>query len=81
MQTKIWKDNKNINCNNCGKQNHIAKRCNVPITSYGIIMLKIKNIWLNKFSDNVIKNFFIDKYSSKNINFYKRIWTRTRSTT
>ena len=73
MQTKIWKDNKNINCNNCGKQNHIAKRCNVPITSYGIIMLKIKNIWLNKFSDNVIKNFFIDKYSSKNINFYKNL--------
>jgi len=34
--------NKNSNvCNNCGKQGHQLNQCNLPITSYGIIVFKI----------------------------------------
>jgi hypothetical protein len=38
--------NKNIVCNNCGKYGHTQKQCLEPITSLGIICIKIneKNI-------------------------------------
>lgn len=55
---------KHIICNNCGNCYHIAKKCNEPISSYGMIILKINNKWLNKYSNEDIKNFFIERYSS-----------------
>jgi len=27
-----------IYCNNCGKRGHISKYCNIPITSYGVLL-------------------------------------------
>jgi 8-oxo-dGTP pyrophosphatase MutT (NUDIX family) len=30
--------NKTIYCNNCGKRGHISKNCNIPITSYGVLL-------------------------------------------
>jgi len=38
---------KNIICVNCGKMGHIYKRCNLPITSYGIICIKLDGININ----------------------------------
>ena len=26
-------------CNNCGKQGHISRECNEPITSYGVLLI------------------------------------------
>ena len=40
--------NKNIVCNNCGKFGHTQKQCNEPITSLGIICIKIKEDQTNK---------------------------------
>lgn len=60
------KKNKLFYCNNCGLPSHMAKKCNQPILSYGLIILKIKNTWLNKFNNDLIKYFFIDKYSNIN---------------
>jgi len=59
-----WRNNKlkKIFCNNCGKVDHIAKKCLEPITSCGLIILKIKNNMTNKMDINSIKNFFIQKY-------------------
>lgn len=35
-------DKKNIPCSNCGKYNHVYKKCDDPITSLGIIAFKIE---------------------------------------
>ena len=35
--------NKNMNCNNCGKQGHMFHQCKIPITSYGIILFRIND--------------------------------------
>ena len=40
--------NKNIVCNNCGKFGHTQKQCTEPITSIGIICIKIN-------ADNIVK--------------------------
>ena len=29
-------------CNNCGKQGHISKDCNKPITSYGVLLFVLE---------------------------------------
>jgi len=34
---------KNNVCNNCGKQGHLFHQCKLPITSYGIILFRIKD--------------------------------------
>jgi 8-oxo-dGTP pyrophosphatase MutT (NUDIX family) len=34
---------KNNICNNCGKQGHLFHQCKLPITSYGIILYRIKD--------------------------------------
>jgi len=30
-------------CNNCGKYGHLYHQCKTPITSFGIIVFRIKN--------------------------------------
>ena len=66
-------EKKLIYCNNCGLPSHLAKKCNQPILSYGLIILRIKNMWLNKFNNELIKYFFINKYTNNNNNNYKHI--------
>ena len=57
---KVYKLNKF--CGNCGKSGHVYKNCNDPITSYGIITIKINNILeTDLLSLNTM-------FSSKNIN-------------
>jgi len=34
---------KHINCTNCGKNGHLYKNCNQPITSFGVILVSINN--------------------------------------
>jgi len=56
-----WRYNKikKIYCNNCGRYDHITKKCLEPITSYGLIILKLKSNLMNNMD---IKEFFIQKY-------------------
>jgi 8-oxo-dGTP pyrophosphatase MutT (NUDIX family) len=35
---------KNFYCINCGKDGHLSKNCDIPITSYGVILLQFENI-------------------------------------
>ena len=50
--------NKNIVCNNCGKFGHTQKQCNEPITSLGVICIKL--------SDNEIKKCINDYCTEQN---------------
>ena len=61
-------------CNNCGKIGHNAKTCTEPITSCGIICIKIKKISMQKF-ENFLYNKFIDiqDYNYKNLNSLNKI--------
>jgi 8-oxo-dGTP pyrophosphatase MutT (NUDIX family) len=34
---------KNNVCNNCGKQGHLFHQCKLPITSYGVILFRVKD--------------------------------------
>ncbi len=45
----------NMNCNNCGSSSHIFKQCDLPICSYGIILLHLD------IDDDLIKNKIIEK--------------------
>ena len=58
-----WRNNKikRIYCTNCGKYDHISKKCHEPIISYGLIVIKLKSNW-NNIDINNIKDFFITKY-------------------
>jgi 8-oxo-dGTP pyrophosphatase MutT (NUDIX family) len=76
-----WRKKENVYCNNCGKIGHIYKRCYDPITSYGIICIKLNNIdiydfYYNKykFPDNSqqLKNICINKYIQKNLSCNNR---------
>ena len=40
---KHRKKNNNLYCMNCGLSGHNYKHCNVPITSYGIILLDLNS--------------------------------------
>ena len=52
--------NKNIVCNNCGKFGHTQKQCNEPITSLGIICLKINEVNKNKCMDKLVHHDIFD---------------------
>ena len=46
MQVKYDLDdemNKNNICNNCNKIGHLFHNCKLPITSYGVILIRMKN--------------------------------------
>jgi len=68
--------NKNIVCNNCGKFGHTQKQCNEPITSLGIICLKINDIDKKKCIDSLVhhdifdinQNIIIDMLHDQNTN-------------
>lgn len=46
--------NKNIVCNNCGKFGHTQKQCNEPITSLGIICIKINDDQTKKCVEELV---------------------------
>lgn len=51
--------NKNVVCNNCGKFGHTQKQCSEPITSLGIICLKLNEEDTKKYVDELVhKNIF-----------------------
>jgi 8-oxo-dGTP pyrophosphatase MutT (NUDIX family) len=56
MQKKIFY------CSNCGKDGHLFKNCDEPVTSYGIILLYFdmnnQNSFIASSSNNGIKNFY-----------------------
>lgn len=62
MEVKDIKDikEKNITCTNCGKKNHDYKECRDPITSYGVILVRLSenNDLLKKYIDDLCKNKF-----------------------
>jgi len=58
---KQWKKKENLYCCNCGKIGHTIKRCYEPVTSYGIICIRI-NHESNNNQDGKINDFFISKY-------------------
>jgi 8-oxo-dGTP pyrophosphatase MutT (NUDIX family) len=52
--------NKNIVCNNCGKYGHTQKQCNDPITSLGIICIKINDKNTKKCVDELVHQELFD---------------------
>jgi 8-oxo-dGTP pyrophosphatase MutT (NUDIX family) len=64
MDKKII-NNKIGYCGNCGKYGHKYKNCREPITSFGIILVKIENG--DKFTNNEIQKLFDSSESKINI--------------
>lgn len=56
---------KEYKCSNCGKKSHNYKQCIEPVTSYGIILFRPKNIIDWNQSDEICK-------SDKNMNGYEK---------
>lgn len=54
MNVNNYINKDNIYCTNCGKNGHLFKKCNQPITSLGIITIKITG--LNKLITNCKKS-------------------------
>jgi len=52
--------NKNIVCNNCGKHGHTQKQCTEPITSLGIICLKINDENTKKCVEELVHKDLFD---------------------
>jgi len=52
--------NKNIVCNNCGKFGHTQKSCSDPITSLGIICLKVSDEIKNKLATILVHEDHFD---------------------
>ena len=52
--------NKNIVCNNCGKFGHTQKQCTEPITSIGIICIKINNNNIIKCTNKLVHHDVFD---------------------
>ena len=53
--------NKKISCGNCGNEGHLYKKCNEPLTSYGLICYKF-NEELNKYQIILIRRKYTIGY-------------------
>ncbi len=62
-------------CNNCGKQNHLLKFCNEPITSFGIIGVKLtfNHQYINNIINNIQQSKFFDDVINTPDFFYNAI--------
>lgn len=67
--------NKNIVCNNCGKYGHTQKQCNEPITSLGIICLKLNEEDTKKYVDELVHKDAFDINQNIIIDVLKNIPT------
>jgi 8-oxo-dGTP pyrophosphatase MutT (NUDIX family) len=65
--------NKNIVCNNCGKYGHTQKQCNEPITSLGIICLKISEEHTKKCIEELVHKEAFDINQNIIIDIIKNI--------
>lgn len=64
---------KNIYCNNCGKYGHQYKKCNDPITSYGILTFKLDNLTDDEYKlINTLKNKYTITDKSTDIIRYNK---------
>ncbi len=61
-------NNKNIVCNNCGKIGHAQKQCPDPITSLGIICIKVNNEIKKKLEENYVHKDEFNIHNNININ-------------
>lgn len=52
--------NKNIVCNNCGKFGHTQKQCKEPITSLGVICMKINDEQIKKCVNELVHKDIFD---------------------
>lgn len=62
-------------CKNCGRTNHLLSTCKDPITSCGIICIKIKNH--DMF--NIINNFLLNHENNLNIYSFNNIYHKNIS--
>lgn len=62
-------------CKNCGRTNHLLSTCRDPITSCGIICIKIKN----KIMFHKINNFLLEYKNSFNIYSFNNIYHKNIS--
>lgn len=62
-------------CKNCGRTNHLLSTCRDPITSCGIICIKIKN--KNMFDK--INNFLLEYKNSLNIHSFNNVYHKNIS--
>ena len=46
-------------CTNCGKYNHEYKQCRLPITSWGIILIKLNNFDYPVHNNNVCVEYYV----------------------
>ena len=59
-------------CSNCGKNGHIIKKCDEPITSYGLICFNINNFpnLLNRIENFLYNKFIkIEDYNYLNLEY------------
>ena len=71
--------NKNIVCNNCGKYGHTQKQCNEPITSLGIICLKINNTLTQKCVEELVHKDIFDINQNIIIDILKNLPTNVKA--
>jgi|688.fasta_scaffold482716_1 hypothetical protein len=63
-------------CSNCGKNGHIFKKCNEPITSYGLICFNINNFpnLLHKIENFLYNQFIkIEDYNYLNLQYISQV--------
>ena len=66
-------------CKNCGRTNHLLSTCKDPITSCGIICIKIKNVdMFNKINnfllnyENILNIYAFNNFNHKNISIINK---------
>jgi 8-oxo-dGTP pyrophosphatase MutT (NUDIX family) len=74
----MYNNRKNIFCNNCGKIGHLFHQCKIPITSIGIIAIRIVNnsaeVLLIRRKDSLaFVDFMRGKYILEDINYIVKI--------
>ena len=63
----LYRKKKKYYCSNCGKYGHVYKKCKEPITSIGIICVKLNNVNINELISYFKKNYE-DEENNENIN-------------
>jgi 8-oxo-dGTP pyrophosphatase MutT (NUDIX family) len=61
-------------CTNCGKQNHTNKNCSEPMSSVGIVCIKLDNVLYNTFIKNLqhVSYYNLNNIIMNNIHKFKK---------